>query len=196
MEKKLKTKKIRSQLCAYWKEHYCAGKSQRYQSLQQHLVRYWYLYKCSIYALSHNSESTFCLFSTEKCLSLQEYFLRIPIVYLQFSLQNSKKNRKVKSAFKAIKRATCTCTTVRTVRYHNLSLSPYQSVERVWPQRVNRMSSRTQGPGLHLGLFCQPAAHFNKPVTLRKSEFESGWLVVWRQKSCADVYTQRGTCTL
>lgn len=160
---------------------------------------YWYSYKFTIYAVSHNSEPTFSLFSTEKCLSLQEYFLRIPTVYWQFSLQNSKKNRKVKTAFKAIKRATCTCTTVRTVRYHNLSLSPYQS----WcccmnesDPRVNRMSSRTQGPGLHLALFCRPAGHFNKPVTLRKSEFESGLLVVWRQKSWADVHTQRGTCTL
>lgn len=74
-----------------------------------------------IYAVSHNSESTFSLFSTEKCLSLQEYFLRIPTVYLQLFLQNSKKSRRVKIAFKSTKCATCSCTTVRTVIYHNLS---------------------------------------------------------------------------
>lgn len=71
------------------------------------------------------AEPMFSLFSTKKCVSLQKYFLRIPTVYLQFFLQNSKKSRKVKIAFKSTKRVTCT--TVRTVIYHNLSLSPYQS---------------------------------------------------------------------
>lgn len=120
--KKIKGKKIRSQLCAYWKEHYCAGKSQHCQSLQQHLVCYWYLYIIYIFIYA---EPMFSLFSTEKCVSLQKYFLRIPTVYLQFFLQNLKKSRKVKTAFKSTKRVTCT--TVRTVIYHNLSLSPYQS---------------------------------------------------------------------
>lgn len=86
-----------------------------------------YILYVFIYAASHNSEPTFSLFSTEKCVSLQEYFLRIPTVYLQFFFQNSKQSRKVKTAFKSTKRATCTCTTVRTVIYHNLSLSPYHS---------------------------------------------------------------------